>query len=457
MTIDCTLDNLKIPALPTYSNEFGTKKPTGGLTTAECTDDAMLPFRKMRPYEINEDSETTEIQHNAVFVAKAANITLTLHDCSDSFLGCEARVINVSSGSVTVKGGVSGIDGGTAGITVPAKREVRLIFLSDGWHSSYDNYCNITEKEIASSAVTTDKIANASVTTTKIADKSVTEGKIAANAVTTAKIKDASVTTDKIANASVTNSKIGETLFIKNGGTGATTATQAINNLAVGLEEATAVPTDAMGFITTDANNININASDSKIYKRSGSKVWEWIKSKIETVLGLGKGSLTTKTITATSVTATEFKGNLKGNADSATYATTVVDYGNSSKRIKIGYAGESLSTCRFLAAYNNDGTAIKDISPDSVTVGKATSAGNADTVDGHHFNWTGKPGQPGWLWGGNDSANQYVYNPINFSVNYANSAGSVAWGNVSGKPAYVTGSYSPSNGILNLTINNKS
>lgn len=53
-----------------------------------------------------------------------------------------------------------------------------------------------------------------------------------------------------------------------------------------------------------------------------------------------------------------------------------------------------------------------------------ATSAGNADTVDSHHFNWSGQNGQPEWIWGGNDSANQYVYNPSNFSVNYATSAG---------------------------------
>lgn len=39
-------------------------------------------------------------------------------------------------------------------------------------------------------------------------------------------------------------------------------------------------------------------------------------------------------------------------------------------------------------------------------------------------FNWAGQGGQPNWLWGGNDGANHYVYNPSNFNVNYANSAG---------------------------------
>jgi Chaperone of endosialidase len=40
-------------------------------------------------------------------------------------------------------------------------------------------------------------------------------------------------------------------------------------------------------------------------------------------------------------------------------------------------------------------------------------------------FNWSGQGGQPNWLWGGGDGTNMYVYNPSNFSVNYANSAGS--------------------------------
>ncbi|MGF6174359.1 phage terminase large subunit-like protein [Ensifer sp. 4252] len=40
------------------------------------------------------------------------------------------------------------------------------------------------------------------------------------------------------------------------------------------------------------------------------------------------------------------------------------------------------------------------------------------------NFNWSGQAGQPTWLWGGTDGVNMYVYNPSNFSVNYANSAG---------------------------------
>lgn len=41
------------------------------------------------------------------------------------------------------------------------------------------------------------------------------------------------------------------------------------------------------------------------------------------------------------------------------------------------------------------------------------------------NFQWSGQSGQPTWLFGSNDGANVYVWNPSNFSVNYANSAGS--------------------------------
>lgn len=39
-------------------------------------------------------------------------------------------------------------------------------------------------------------------------------------------------------------------------------------------------------------------------------------------------------------------------------------------------------------------------------------------------FNWAGQSGQPTWLWGGDNFSSYYVYNPSNFRVAYASSAG---------------------------------
>lgn len=71
--------------------------------------------------------------------------------------------------------------------------------------------------------------------------------------------------------------------------------------------------------------------------------------------------------------------------------------------------------------------TALSQFSNDS---GFITSAGRAypRLVGGGdiNFNWSGQSGQPSWVWGGSDGTNMYVYNPSNFSVNYASSAGAV-------------------------------
>ena len=56
---------------------------------------------------------------------------------------------------------------------------------------------------------------------------------------------------------------------------------------------------------------------------------------------------------------------------------------------------------------------------PYATAANKLRREGGVDTS----WWWSGQGGQPQWLWGGNDGVNMYVYNPANFSVNYANSA----------------------------------
>ena len=91
-------------------------------------------------------------------------------------------------------------------------------------------------------------------------------------------------------------------------------------------------------------------------------------------------------------LTARYFKGSLDGNASSATTA----------------------GSCSGNAA-------------------TATTAANASKLNGQNFYWSGQDGQPTWLWGGNDGVNHHVYNPSNFNVNYANSAGSTNYANSAG------------------------
>lgn len=74
----------------------------------------------------------------------------------------------------------------------------------------------------------------------------------------------------------------------------------------------------------------------------------------------------------------------------------------------------------------NVDNTADKDKSVKYATsAGSATNAQCLNNDDKYmKFHWSGQKGQPTWLWGGNDSGDMYVYNPSNFNVNYATTAG---------------------------------
>jgi hypothetical protein len=60
-----------------------------------------------------------------------------------------------------------------------------------------------------------------------------------------------------------------------------------------------------------------------------------------------------------------------------------------------------------------------------SATASVASKLGrDGDTNNPMLFHWNGRSGQPSWLWGSNDGTDMYVWNPSNFSVNYASSAG---------------------------------
>lgn len=91
------------------------------------------------------------------------------------------------------------------------------------------------------------------------------------------------------------------------------------------------------------------------------------------------------------------------------------------------------------ISSYNGGSLGYSDSDPGGTRctlggyVNYARSTGNADTVDGQHasafsykswWHWYGKDGQPNWLWGGNNVNDYYVYNPSNFRVAYAASAG---------------------------------
>lgn len=123
--------------------------------------------------------------------------------------------------------------------------------------------------------------------------------------------------------------------------------------------------------------------------------------------------------------------------------ALSIRDYNDTSKKIKVGWVGNSLSQDQILGvacyASGDDDTVkakVKDVTKDTFKswLGTVLAANNAAHLGRNGnagypmtFNWAGKDGQPTWLWGGENGSDMYVYNPSNFSVNYAASAGNAA------------------------------
>lgn len=132
--------------------------------------------------------------------------------------------------------------------------------------------------------------------------------------------------------------------------------------------------------------------------------------------------------------------------------ALSIRDYNDTSKEIKVGWVGDSLSQDQILgvACYSSgdDDTVkakIKDVSKATFKnwLGEVSAANNAAHLGRNGnagypmtFNWAGKNGQPSWLWGGENGEDMYVYNPSNFNVSHAESADSVNWNGVTDKPS---------------------
>lgn len=102
--------------------------------------------------------------------------------------------------------------------------------------------------------------------------------------------------------------------------------------------------------------------------------------------------------------------GNLGGNESLIFNYSTDSNYN----------AGNNSTSQVYLPA--QAGTIITSATIGNQTVNRAEYLANDSAYMRMH--WSGQSGQPSWLWGGNDASNMYVYNPSNFSVNYATAAG---------------------------------
>lgn len=131
-------------------------------------------------------------------------------------------------------------------------------------------------------------------------------------------LSNTSTNTSFNGSADVTNIKTTGTLGIGNGGTGATTANAAANNLLSALPDWTANPTDGVKLIRSDT------AGGASFGQVTFLTVWNYIKGKISSVLGLSENGYTGNAATATaaqsgSALETAINGKMNTSASNAT------------------------------------------------------------------------------------------------------------------------------------------
>lgn len=177
------------------------------------------------------------------------------------------------------------------------------------------------------------------------------------------------------------------------------------------LTTGSSTPSDNDFYISQYAGG---GATTTTYHRRPVSALWSYIKSKADAVYSA-------KSHTHTKSQITDFPASLKNPTALTiqTNGTTAAIYdGSAAKTVNITKGNIGLG--------NVDNTADKNKSVNYATsAGLATNAQCLNNDDKYmKFHWSGQKGQPTWLWGGNDSGDMYVYNPSNFNVNYATTAG---------------------------------
>ena len=146
---------------------------------------------------------------------------------------------------------------------------------------------------------------------------------------------------------------------VENGGTGVTTQAD-INKAFIGnLEVGTSDVTDGTEFVSSWASDNGFaettEGAVNKPYKRQFVKVWNYIKDKISSVLGLTKD-------------------NYGGTA------ATILDYIRGTP-IKVRWGGAGIDSAEWYPAFNADGSAIEPINGANIHAGTADNATTADTA----------------------------------------------------------------------------
>lgn len=200
-------------------------------------------------------------------------------------------------------------------------------------------------------------------------------------------------TADKVANALTVNGKTYDgssavdtgVQTVANGGTGVTTQEDINKAFISNLESGNSDVTDGTEFVSSYASDNGFADSNAlnKPYKRQFVKVWNYIKGKISSVLGLTKD-------------------NYSGTA------AAILDY-NRNTPIKVRRGGPGIDSAEWYPAFNADGSALEPINRANI------HAGTADSLfygHGNEINFKG--GAPTQCWFNYRNADTGGPSPVN-------------------------------------------
>jgi hypothetical protein len=181
--------------------------------------------------------------------------------------------------------------------------------------------------------------------------------------------------------------------------------------------------TNGAGFITSSGTSAACSGNAATATTLSGDQSnWASLRtSAVANMLGwknYGNNHIIFDASASTSPTGSAVNNTNAAVAWSASYPSLMGWNGSSTYGLRVDSARVSdLTSGSSASCTGNAATATY-----ASTAGRAYPyrVGGVDL----NFNWSGQSGQPPWLWGGSDGSNMYVYNPSNFSVNYATTSG---------------------------------
>ena len=136
---------------------------------------------------------------------------------------------------------------------------------------------------------------------------------------TNATLLSAPLTTDRYADSSVTNAKIKDPISVAKGGTGKTTPKGAQNALLSDMQTETTAMDDSTEFVMKYGTPTDTKGA---LFKISATLVWNYIKDKISSVLGL-----TATRYNGTAVTSNKIEPNYTANVDLSEVTSETTKY----------------------------------------------------------------------------------------------------------------------------------